>query len=450
MDIIDNLMYTSYASPVQQTVQALLPPPAAAPGLQPAPVNRIISDFIPAFLPAGGAVPIVAGAGTVFTYPLGDKMNFCTYDDPRLIEAAIHRHWYDINNQVNYDNDGIRQARVPVPAGSVRLVSFEDSSSYHLIYAYLLENTRILQIFERVIEKYFTDEELGIANNSQVVTWINNAERLFFKNDSLLSSNIRSLIRPSSDSTRRNAYWRMFGMDLAFGDINSQSGSIPYIKAKASNQQFIPLFEKYLSEIWQGYVNARNSSGENDSDVNVISDLARQLRELLIARRGDVAGNTYANQNLSREEFSAVLITSWFNFIISDNTPVVDFLNCQSSTIGERLFKIGNKVGVPAHSKCQSLFEMAGAAANILTTIEVGGFLDNAGVIQTMLSSLNPPPAVPPAQVFINFMTDFLTVINNWERATGHKIKNPEAKITGTVRVQQPQANGVGQKTVMN
>jgi hypothetical protein len=37
-------------------------------------------------------------------------------------------------------------------------------------------------------------------------------------------------------------------------------------------------------------------------------------------------------------------------------------------------------------------------------------------------------------------------VINNWEKATGHKIKNPEANVTGTVKV-QPTSNGaVGMK----
>ena len=137
-------------------------------------------------------------------------------------------------------------------------------------------------------------------------------------------------------------------------------------------------------------------------------------------------------------------MTSWFTFIISDDTPVVNFLNCQSSTIGERLIKIGNKVGIPAHGKCQSLFEMAGAASTILITIEAGGVLDNDSVMQNILSSLNPP-VVP--SVNANYMTDFLTIINNWEKATGHKIKNPEANITGTVRIQP---NGAKQQLTMN
>ncbi len=438
MDIIDNLMYASYASPVHSGTAVAIPPAIVPVAVQ---VNRLVSDFIAPFPP----LPIPAVTGTVFTYPLGDKMTFCSYEDSRLIDNSVHRHWYDIDNQATYGSLGITLP--PNAPNGLPLVTFANSSTYHLIYAYLLENTRILQIFERLIEKYFIDEELGIASNSQVVNWIENTERLFFKNDNQSSFNIRSLIRPSSDSTRRNAYWRMFGMDLAFGDIDSKNNSIPFYKSKSSNQQFIPLFEKYLAEIWQGYINARNSSGENKADVNVIKDLATQLRELLIARRGDAAA-TYSNQNLSREEFSSVLITSWFTFIISDNTPVVDFLNCQSSTIGERLLKIGTKVGVPAHTKCQSLFEMAGAASNILISLEAGGFLDNETIIQTMLSSLNPPPAIPPDQVFINFMTEFLTVINNWEKATGHRIKNPEGNVTGSVKIQQ--SNGVSVRPAMN
>ena len=417
MDIIDNLIYAAYVSPLQQTFPAALPQPA-----QPPARDRIVSNYIPAF--AAPVMPNVTGG----TYTLAEKTDFCSYNDADVIESAIGRHWYDIDARANYDTNGITP--FGDPANGTRLISFENTSNYHLLYAYLLENTRILQIFERLLEKYFLDEELGISNNAQVVSWINNSEKLFFKDD------LRSRLRPNFDATRRNVYWRMFGMDLAFGDINSQNTTIPYHKAKSSNQQFIPLFEKYLAEIWQGYINARNISGENHSDINVLIELATQLQEMLQARRG-LFGLNYSNQNLSKEEFNSVLITSWFTFIISYNSPVVNFLNCQSSTIGERLLNIGTKVGVPAHTRCQSLFEMAGPASNILTSLETGGFLNNQANVQTMLSSMNPPPAIPPAQVFINFMEDFLRVINNWEKATGHRIKNPEARITGTLKVDQ-------------
>jgi hypothetical protein len=38
-------------------------------------------------------------------------------------------------------------------------------------------------------------------------------------------------------------------------------------------------------------------------------------------------------------------------------------------------------------------------------------------------------------------LIDMLTIINNWEKATGHRIKNPETNIRGTVKIHQ---NGSG------
>ena len=412
MDAIDNLIFATLNSPIS-----------------PFPTGRITSDYLP--LPFGPFAPVTItppGAFTpVYAFSIPDKRTYISFQDYSIIERAMVRHWHDVDAAGTY----------VWPASSLTLSDFTQSPNYHLIYAYLLENTRILQIFERVIEKYVMDEELGVAQIPEVFQWIVNSEKLFFKDENTRSSNVRSLIRPSYDANRRNAYFRMFGIDLAFGDIGSGSGgTIQYYKANTANQQFIPLFERYLSEIWQGYTNARNTSGQNSSDVNNVVELAIQLQELLAARRGGRPGgpNVYATRNLSYEEFSSVMLLSWFTFIISDNTPVVQFLNCQSSTIGERLIKIGNKVGIQAHTKCQAMFEMAGAAANILNLLEAGGYLDNNGNVQTMLSSLNPPVTLT---LDSDYMNAFLTVINNWEKATGHKIKNPEANITGTVKVQQ-------------
>jgi hypothetical protein len=433
MDFIDNLIYATHASPLEPVVKATIP-------VDPRIRSYFISPFTP---PLAGPTNIGSTNAPVYSYALNTKMDFCSYEDPIAIDRTLLRHWYDVNNQANYDSGGVTQFNGAV--NGVRYTSFSKVSTYHLIFAYLTENIRMLQIFERLIDKYLTDEELGIAADSHVFNWIHNSEKLFFANDSLKT--IRSLIRPNADATRRNAYWRMFGMDLAFGDINSpNNGSIPYVKARVANQQFVALFEKYLGEVWQSYINANNSSGINSSDISAVVDLALQLRELLMARRGDTGMNSYANLNLSREEFYSVFITSWFTFIISDDTPVVKFLNCQSSTIGERLQKIGNKVGIPAHSKCQPLFEMAGAASNVLSTIEMGGVLDNSQIMTNVLRSLIPPVS-PVATPQMNLMNDLLTVINNWERATGHKIKTPAASISAAMKVTQ---NGTRVQPVLN
>lgn len=431
MDILDNLIYANYASSLRTNVAVanpFLPPnPNALGG------NRVSTDFIDVYAPAAAPVNVGTANYEVFTFDAIDKLNFCSYADNEIFEKTILRHWHDINNQRNYDSDQIREINQVNPAGVSRYSSFQDSSNYHMIFAYLTENTRMVQIFERFIDKFLNDETFGIPDDGMVFNWVYNTEKLFFQGDSL-----RSLIRQNDNAIRRNAYWRMFGMDLAFGDINSTSGdSIPYHKANSTNQQFVPLFEKFLIEVWQAYTNARNTAGVNLSDIDILLKLAQDLRELLISRRGNM-GNTYSNQNLSREEYYSVLITSWFTFIISTDTPIVQFLNCQSSTIGERLMKIGQKVGIKAHNKSQYLFELSSAATNVLNLIEVSGTFDDQVTMTNILQSLTPPVANPASRE-MNLMTDLLTLINYWEKATGHRLKNPETNIRGTVSVSQPQ-----------
>jgi len=431
MDAVDNLIFATLMSPLQTPPGTFI-------------TSEYINQNFGAFLPLPTTPP--GYFNPVFSFSLANKQTYTGCQDPSIIERAIVRHWYDINGNII----GPSQTQYNWPGPGV-ISDFTFAPPYHLIYSYLLENTRILQIFERVLEKYQQDEDLGITQiplQQEVYQWIANSERLFFTDEGEGVRNIRSLIRPSYDANRRNAYYRMFGIDLAFGDISSTSGgTIPYFRARASNQQFISLFEKYLAEIWQGYINARNTSGPNTSDANNLVELAIQLQELLAARRGGRPGggtNIYAGRNLSQEEYGSAVLLSWFTFIVSANTPVVQFLNCQSSTIGERLLKIGEKVGVPAHSKCQALFEMAGPASNILTLLETGGYLNTPANVQTMLSSLNPGTLLSIDSDNMNY---FLVVINNWEKATGHRIKNPEANIRGTVSIAQPKpTNG---KTVV-
>ena len=63
-------------------------------------------------------------------------------------------------------------------------------------------------------------------------------------------------------------------------------------------------------------------------------------------------------------------------------------------------------------------------ASNILNLIETGTYLENIGNIQTMINSLNVAAAPTPDSELMN---TFLILINNWEKATGHKIKADHA-----------------------
>ena len=139
----------------------------------------------------------------------------------------------------------------------------------------------------------------------------------------------------------------------------------------------------------------------------------------------------------------------WLFFIISFDSPVVDFLNCNANTPGERLINIGRKVGLPAHTKSIAILDIAQPMNLILRSMELGLF-NNSNFIQRVLRSQSTiNPIVNPTPQEIDILNNLLLIINNWEKATGHRIKNPEANISGTVRV-QPKQTVVKPQTVMN
>src|SRR5919106_1805268 len=76
----------------------------------------------------------------------------------------------------------------------------------HLIYAYMIENTRIYEIFRRVVKEFLFGEKLGTPSAATQL-WLRNTEELFYRDPPPLSiTNISSHIRPDLRATRRNAY----------------------------------------------------------------------------------------------------------------------------------------------------------------------------------------------------------------------------------------------------
>ncbi len=440
MDFIDHLIYTTNTANVRGNFPPILSDNArtipAIPVIPGIPGRNEIPIVLPAALPA---LP-----NNISSYPLNVRENYIFYDDLSVIDNAIQKHWFDITNG---------------PINLFNLFNPIDPPPYHLIYSYLLENSRITQIIERLIYLYQHDEIIGIVSANDPIQqrafqWIINTENLFFK--TLKNSSYRNIsgnLRPNNEANRRNAYYRMFGMDLAFGDPNnSGSSDYTYYKSKTANKEFILLFEQFLSEIWQAYINAQNTSGANTTDYQRIIDMAMKLRQMLMSRRGgngNIDLQNYRFMNLSKEEYSSVGFMSWLLFIVSYDSPLVNFLGCQANTASERLGNIGKKVGIEAHKKTQSLFDMASPMATVLRQIEFGTFelIAPAVWIRRVIESqtiLGAPLASPAQRAAL---IDLLLVINNWEKATGHKIKNPEGNITGTVRIQP---NGVKAQPVIN
>ena len=375
------------------------------------------------------------------SYPRDVVHNFIISQDTSVIDHAIQKHWFDINNS---GPAGFTIAGTPV-------FKSEDAPPYHLIYAYLMENTRMYQIFEKLIFLYLNDEEIGVVSASntdhqKAFQWIHNTESLFFKH--LSNNNFRNItrqIRSNQEAVRRNAYYRLFAMDLAF----ESGGGGEYYKAKMANSEFIFLFEQFLTEVWQAYINAKNAVGANTTDYQKLVDMVTKLREILLARRGatgTIQLSQYRFMNLSREEYASVGLFSWLYNIISYDSPLIIFLGCQANTSAERLIKIGKKVKIEAHAKSQGLIDLSIPTATILRMIEFGT-LEVPSWLQQSIESQTPTGAPIATTEQSLALVDMLTIINNWEKATGHRIKNPSANITGSVKVK---SNGMVPAPVFN
>ena len=273
----------------------------------------------------------------------------------------------------------------------------------HLIYAYMVENTRIYEIFRRVIHEFVHGEKLG-APGPDTLLWLRNTEELFYRDPAPFSiASVNSYVRPDLRATRRNAYYRMFGMDLNHGADDNSPYS--YVRAEAANNEFVSTFEELLREVWVGHVNQNNESGPRMTDDRKIEELAHKLHDMLRTRR--------QGGNLSREEFFFASMMSWFHLTVESNTlPIIRDLRADGTSPEQRLFKIAQVVGLPAHGLSRSYFEIAEDISNVLITIETG-VLHAEGAAATFYdpTTLNSLAAV---------MTKIIT---HWSLVTGRDIK---------------------------
>lgn len=278
----------------------------------------------------------------------------------------------------------------------------------HLSYAYVLESTRIVQILRRVVRAYRSGESLGIPS-IETQRWVDATETIMFGAANPLSAWLStSVVRPDPESVRRNAYWRMFGLDLSFG--TEDEGAPAYEKAAAANTGFTALFEELLFELWQAISNERNLVGVNKSDNDRIFRIAEQLKYVLMSRR--------QKGMLRREELAAVTALGWAELTVAFDSPVVQDLVAQGSSAAERLRLMGERVGMPPHSKSAAFFSMASEISTLMRTIEAGivSNADLAWVLYALPSSTTTGPK--PIGV------ETRRVITEWAAATGKNLKD--------------------------
>jgi hypothetical protein len=321
----------------------------------------------------------------------------------------------------------------PSPTGPARRALFQQGGFFmfppapgapawdHLGYSYVLENTRAVQIFKRVVHEYRSGEALGIPS-VETQRWLDVTETLLFGAANPLTPWLStSSIRPDPEAVRRNAYWRLFGLDLAFGNDDNRPPA--YDKAAAANTSFVSLFEELLFELWQAMTNVRNTSGVNASDDDRIFRIAEELAYVLRSRR--------QMQLLAREELAAATVLGWIDLTLSVDTPVVSDLRAQATSQADRLKLIGERVGLPAHSRSAALFSMAPDLSLFLRVIEskLVTSPDLAWVFY-----LEQPPSGAPIGAPPPIGRESRRVITEWAAATGRDLKARAKPVDSTRR----------------
>ncbi|MCZ7638674.1 MAG: hypothetical protein M5U12_23025 [Verrucomicrobia bacterium] len=332
-------------------------------------------------------------------------MFHCLYTTQATAEGLFLRHPRDISATLEAY---FRSAYAAEPGVSlltkVKAPARHQAERVHLIYAYMIENTAIYEIFQRVVNEFVHGEKLGIPVTSAAQAWLRNTEELFFNDPPPFSIGASaSLIRPDMRAIRRNAYQRMFGMELNHG--RNGGHAYPYARADAANNKFATTFEELLREVWIGLTNTNNTSGQNPTDNDRIEELARQLQDMLNARR--------LNGNLRREEFFSVVMMSWLHLTVSYDVPIINDLRANATSPEQRLFKVAERVGFPAHGLSRSYFGIAEAMSRILIFIESRN---------TPASPLVATDLYASSAAGTN-VSDMRTIITHWSIITGRDIK---------------------------
>ncbi len=280
----------------------------------------------------------------------------------------------------------------------------------HLGYSYVLENTRAVQIIRRVVHEYRSGEGLGIPS-FRGQQWLDATEALLFGAANPASTWLStSAVRQDPEAVRRNAYWRFFGLDLAFG--TDENKPPVYDKAHSANANFVQLFEELLFELWQAMSNVRNTSGANASDDDRIFRLAEAIQLILRSRR--------QFQMLAREELAAATVLGWVELTLSSDTPIILDLKATATNPADRLRLIGERIGLAPHSKAASFFSMSSELSLFLRTLEAGVV---SGPEFAWVLYLEQMPQSMPANSPKPLGAEARRVITEWAAATGKDLK---------------------------
>ena len=285
-----------------------------------------------------------------------------------------------------------------------------DQAWHHLGASFVLENTRAVQIFKRVIREFRTGTALGVPS-PLTLRWLDTTEALMYGSANPFAGWLSTGVAGADgEIKRREAYWQLFGLDLAFGTDDNRP--TVFDKGSAANTGFVTLFEELLFELWKAISNQKNFAGVNESDNDRIFRLAEALMFMLRSRRQGPP-NTVGTV-LLREELAAATILGWIDTTLASNSSVVRDAGAQATSAAGRLINLGAKVGLPAHSRATSLFEMSAELSRILKVIE-SGVVTGPDYAYILYRETHPTTTV--------YGSEARRVITEWAAATGKDLK---------------------------
>jgi hypothetical protein len=292
----------------------------------------------------------------------------------------------------------------------------------HLVYAYLVESTGIYEIIAQLLVRIVRGETLGRLR-PETLQWARATEELLFRDPPLFSiGGIESRVRPDIRIQRRNAYWRMFGLDLPHPLPRTSAGAgdaQPPWKldiGNGANTSFVARFNELLTQIWIGYENKVNQVGANATDAEYVALLCQTIDDML--------GNRRQGGLLAREELFHVAALSWCHLTVEFDTPLVQDLQATATNPAERLAKLGERVGMAPAPRSRELFELADPMSALLWAIELGRFNTGPDAAALFLPNvLNGPPT--------KLNTEVNRIIDLWQSATGTRIKTPAGSPAG-------------------
>jgi hypothetical protein len=279
--------------------------------------------------------------------------------------------------------------------------------SHHLMYAYLVECTGVVEVFLEVVRRLVAGETLGTLSPDGA-RWVGTTEELVFRDPPLFSiGGLVSEARPYSRVSRRNAYWRMFGCDLPH-QIAPGTGGAGGQEWKAHvglgvNTDFQAKWNELLRQVWLGVENGSNTSGPNPTDPSYVSFLCVAIKDMLNNRR--------RGGRLAREEFAYVTLASWFHLTLQSDTPIVRDLKAEATSPADRLARIAQRVGLTPAARARELFDLAEPMSSVLRAVELGMFDDPTAA--SGLFDITSPLGV-----------EMRDIVNLWQSATGHRVKD--------------------------